>query len=111
MLTHPRRVASRRLRLIILALYAVTVGWTSVAHARGELLQASAAIESEHSEQCPTLHSDAICGVGYHAELATSARGCGPATAELTLPGPGCDAAPALAAHFTPSLARAPPSR
>jgi hypothetical protein len=100
---------ARLLRLITLAVYALAVGWASVAHAEAETLRSCPVVEPDHSEQCPTLHDDAVCGMSFHAELATPDPG-----------GPPPETGAAWWDHETPTapgaptfttLARGPPSR
>jgi hypothetical protein len=100
---------ARLLRLITLAVYGLALGWASVAHAEGEVLRSSPVLESEHSEQCPTLHDDAVCGMSFHVELATSVPD-GPFP-EAGGAGWDPETRPAPGAPTPPSLARGPPSR
>lgn len=110
MRSYPHREHVRLLRLITLAVYALAVGWASVGHAEAEVLRSNPVFESEHSEQCPTLHDDALCGMGFHVELATSVHGGGPAP-KPAIGGWGSETPPSLVAPASTSLARGPPSR
>jgi hypothetical protein len=110
MRNNPDRRSVRRLRLITLAVYALTVGWTSVAHAASEIPLADPGIESEHCDQCPTLHADAVCGLAFHVELPAQVHGGGGAAAAGT-PMPRGEDPPAFGPSNSPTLARAPPTR
>jgi hypothetical protein len=100
---------ARLVRLITLAVYVLALGCASVAHARGEVLRSSPVFESEHSDQCPTLHDDAVCGIGFHVELATSVPD-GPSP-EAGATGWQTETRPAPGAPTPATLARGPPSR
>lgn len=110
MRNYPGRRSARHLRLITLAVYALAVVWASAAHAGAEVLQSDPVLESEHSDQCPTLHADAVCRMGFHAELTASVHGSAPA-AEPGRPTSGSDTPPAFGPPTSPTLARAPPNR
>jgi hypothetical protein len=106
----PDRRSVRRLRLITLAVYALTVGWASVAHAASEVPLAAQGIESEHSDQCPTLHADAVCRLAFHVQLPAQVHGGGPPAAAES-PMPRGEEVPAFGPSTSPTLARAPPTR
>jgi hypothetical protein len=103
----PKR--ARLLRLITLAVYALAVGSASVAHADAEMLRPAPVLESDHSEQCPTPHDDAVCRMGFHVEFATSLPG-GPAH-EAGAAGWDAETTPAPGTPTSTSLARGPPSQ
>jgi hypothetical protein len=109
MRTYLKPERARLLRLITLAVYALAVGWASIAHAEAETLRPGPVLESDHSEQCPTLHDDALCGMSFHMELAMSVPGGRPP--ETDAAGWDQETPPAPGAPTSTSLARGPPSR
>lgn len=60
-----KRSTPRRASIMLAGLlYVATVAGAPIAHAQSEVLRSAAAVESDHSDQCPTLHVDAVCSAG-----------------------------------------------
>lgn len=98
--------------LLVAALYATAAAWAPIAHAHAEVQQADAAVGTERSHDGPRFHSDALCGIGVHPELAQSA------VPDITTPAAGVAAiglptmvAPTSGPEHCASLPRAPPTR